>query len=153
MMSSPFPTLIICLIYVYIVKVLGPKMMENRKPFQLKNALIVYNMFQMVFSAWLFYEVTSTFYSRSNLLLRSVLSLLYFLYVYLPSYRIACIPYYRYENVFVACTNLAHTAKRDVRVTEYLPKSCSWMFGNGYYCRYSRTSGETHQAQKLKTQR
>ncbi|XP_076642608.1 very long chain fatty acid elongase AAEL008004 isoform X3 [Halictus rubicundus] len=56
MMSSPFPTLFICLSYVYFVKVVGPKFMENRKPFQLKNALIVYNMFQMVFSAWLFYE-------------------------------------------------------------------------------------------------
>ncbi|XP_076642607.1 very long chain fatty acid elongase AAEL008004 isoform X2 [Halictus rubicundus] len=57
MMSSPFPTLFICLSYVYFVKVVGPKFMENRKPFQLKNALIVYNMFQMVFSAWLFYEI------------------------------------------------------------------------------------------------
>lgn len=57
MMSSPFPTLFICLSYVYGVKVLGPKLMENRKPFQLKNVLIVYNLFQMVFSAWLFYEV------------------------------------------------------------------------------------------------
>ncbi|XP_012243198.1 elongation of very long chain fatty acids protein AAEL008004-like isoform X4 [Bombus vosnesenskii] len=56
MMSSPFPTLFICLSYVYGVKVLGPKLMENRKPFQLKNALIIYNLFQMVFSAWLFYE-------------------------------------------------------------------------------------------------
>ncbi|PBC32076.1 Elongation of very long chain fatty acids protein [Apis cerana cerana] len=56
MMSSPFPTLFICLSYVYGVKVLGPKLMENRKPFQLKNVLIVYNLFQMVFSAWLFYE-------------------------------------------------------------------------------------------------
>lgn len=57
LMSSPFPTLFICLGYVYAVKVLGPKLMENRKPFQLKNALIVYNLFQMVFSAWLFYEI------------------------------------------------------------------------------------------------
>ncbi|XP_076278012.1 very long chain fatty acid elongase AAEL008004 isoform X3 [Lasioglossum baleicum] len=56
MMSSPFPTLFICLSYVYLVKVVGPKYMENRKPFQLKNALIAYNMFQVIFSAWLFYE-------------------------------------------------------------------------------------------------
>ncbi|XP_043249765.1 elongation of very long chain fatty acids protein AAEL008004-like isoform X1 [Colletes gigas] len=57
MMSSPFPTLFICLCYVYAVKVLGPKLMENRKPFQLKNTLVFYNMFQMMFSAWLFYEI------------------------------------------------------------------------------------------------
>ncbi|XP_011643248.1 elongation of very long chain fatty acids protein AAEL008004-like isoform X2 [Pogonomyrmex barbatus] len=56
LMSSPFPTLFICLSYVYVVKVLGPKLMENRKPFQLKNTLIVYNFFQVIFSAWLFYE-------------------------------------------------------------------------------------------------
>lgn len=65
MMSSPFPTLFICLSYVYGVKVLGPKLMENRKPFQLKNVLIVYNLFQMVFSAWLFYEVRSLLRSFS----------------------------------------------------------------------------------------
>ncbi|KAK9303418.1 hypothetical protein QLX08_004901 [Tetragonisca angustula] len=57
MMSSPFPTLFICLSYVYVVKVLGPKLMENRKPFQLKNTLVVYNLFQVMFSAWLFYEM------------------------------------------------------------------------------------------------
>ncbi|XP_024083450.1 elongation of very long chain fatty acids protein AAEL008004 isoform X2 [Cimex lectularius] len=56
LMSSPFPTLVICLTYVYVVKVLGPKIMENRKPLQLKNVLIFYNLFQVVFSAWLFYE-------------------------------------------------------------------------------------------------
>ncbi|XP_033212832.1 elongation of very long chain fatty acids protein AAEL008004-like isoform X3 [Belonocnema kinseyi] len=56
LMSSPFPTLFACLSYVYIVKVLGPKLMENRKPFQLQNVLIFYNLFQVVFSSWLFYE-------------------------------------------------------------------------------------------------
>jgi hypothetical protein len=29
--------------------------MENRKPFQLKKVLIVYNFLQVIFSAWLFY--------------------------------------------------------------------------------------------------
>ncbi|XP_043687001.1 elongation of very long chain fatty acids protein AAEL008004-like isoform X2 [Vespula pensylvanica] len=56
LMRSPFPTLFICLTYIYIVKVLGPKLMENRKPFQLTNVLIVYNLLQVIFSAWLFYE-------------------------------------------------------------------------------------------------
>ncbi|XP_031827281.1 very long chain fatty acid elongase AAEL008004 [Nomia melanderi] len=57
MIRSPFPTLFICLSYVYFVKVLGPKLMENRKPFQLKKVLVAYNLFQMLFSAWLFYEI------------------------------------------------------------------------------------------------
>ncbi|KAL3268969.1 hypothetical protein HHI36_008055 [Cryptolaemus montrouzieri] len=56
MMSSPLPTLFICLFYAYFSKVIGPKLMENRKPFQLKNILIGYNLFQTLFSAWIFYE-------------------------------------------------------------------------------------------------
>uniref|UniRef100_A0A1B0D2R8 Elongation of very long chain fatty acids protein n=1 Tax=Phlebotomus papatasi TaxID=29031 RepID=A0A1B0D2R8_PHLPP len=30
--------------------------MENRKPFQLRSVLIVYNAIQVIFSTWLFYE-------------------------------------------------------------------------------------------------
>lgn len=56
MMSSPFPTLAVCLTYVYLVKVLGPRLMENRKPFRLQNTLIFYNAAQVIFSAWIFYE-------------------------------------------------------------------------------------------------
>ncbi|KAG7299734.1 hypothetical protein JYU34_016736 [Plutella xylostella] len=56
LMSSPLPTLAICLTYVFTVKVLGPKLMENRKPFELKNVLIWYNLFQVIFSIWLFHE-------------------------------------------------------------------------------------------------
>nr|BBF94994.1 elongation of very long chain fatty acids protein 14 [Orthetrum albistylum] len=56
MMGSPFPTLFICLFYAYFAKVLGPRLMENRKPFDLRNVLIVYNAIQTVFSLWLFYE-------------------------------------------------------------------------------------------------
>ncbi|XP_016998691.2 very long chain fatty acid elongase AAEL008004 isoform X3 [Drosophila takahashii] len=56
MMSSPFPTLAVCLTYVYLVKVLGPRLMENRKPLHLQNTLVMYNAIQVVFSAWLFYE-------------------------------------------------------------------------------------------------
>ncbi|XP_076277733.1 very long chain fatty acid elongase AAEL008004 [Lasioglossum baleicum] len=56
MMSSPFPTLAIVLCYVYFVKVLGPKLMENRKPFDLRRVMIFYNLFQVIFSTWLFNE-------------------------------------------------------------------------------------------------
>ncbi|XP_041976153.1 elongation of very long chain fatty acids protein-like [Aricia agestis] len=56
LMSSPLPTLSICLTYVFIVKFLGPKLMQNRKPFDLQNVLIWYNLFQVIFSCWLFYE-------------------------------------------------------------------------------------------------
>lgn len=58
LMGSPFTTAAICLSYVYIVKVLGPRLMENRKPFSLRKVLIYYNLFQVLFSTWLFYEVS-----------------------------------------------------------------------------------------------
>ncbi|KAJ1526916.1 hypothetical protein ONE63_008465 [Megalurothrips usitatus] len=57
LMGSPFTTAAICLTYVYIVKVAGPRLMENRKPFNLRNVLIYYNLFQVLFSTWLFYEI------------------------------------------------------------------------------------------------
>lgn len=85
LMSSPLPTMGMCLTYVFLVKVrrrqpndeiyckyqcrnnqlisqlhsiqyLGPKLMENRKPFKLRNILIVYNFAQVLFSIFLFHE-------------------------------------------------------------------------------------------------
>nr|CAD7203163.1 unnamed protein product [Timema douglasi] len=56
LMASPFPTMFLCLGYVYFSKVVGPKFMENRKPMDLRYVLIVYNLVQVIFSAWLFYE-------------------------------------------------------------------------------------------------
>lgn len=58
MMSSPFPTLALCLFYAYFVKVLGPKLMENQKPFDLRRVMIWYNLIQVIFSTWLFNEVS-----------------------------------------------------------------------------------------------
>jgi len=56
LMSSPLPTALICISYVLIVKVIGPFLMRKREAYELKNCLIFYNAFQVVFSAWLFYE-------------------------------------------------------------------------------------------------
>lgn len=56
LMSSPLPTLTMCLSYAFIVKVLGPRLMRDRKPFQLRKTLIVYNFLQVIFSTWIFYE-------------------------------------------------------------------------------------------------
>ncbi|XP_058452276.1 elongation of very long chain fatty acids protein 7-like [Malaya genurostris] len=56
MMSSPLPTLALCIFYAYFSKSLAPKLMENRKPLDLRNFLVVYNLFQTVFSTWIFYE-------------------------------------------------------------------------------------------------
>ncbi|XP_055636499.1 elongation of very long chain fatty acids protein AAEL008004 isoform X2 [Toxorhynchites rutilus septentrionalis] len=56
MMSSPLPTLALCVFYAYFSKSLAPKLMEKRKPLDLRNFLVVYNLFQTVFSTWIFYE-------------------------------------------------------------------------------------------------
>ncbi|ELW66255.1 Elongation of very long chain fatty acids protein 7 [Tupaia chinensis] len=58
LMSSPLPQTIILGIYVYFVTSLGPKLMENRKPFELKKAMITYNFFIVLFSVYLCYEAS-----------------------------------------------------------------------------------------------
>jgi elongation of very long chain fatty acids protein 7 len=46
-MSSPLPTISIIALYLYFVKNLGPALMRDRKPFELKRVLTVYNLFQV----------------------------------------------------------------------------------------------------------
>ncbi|XP_063921170.1 very long chain fatty acid elongase AAEL008004-like [Zophobas morio] len=59
LVQSFSPVLIICLVYLFIVKILVPKLVEKRKPVELKKTLIVYNFFQIGFSCWLFYGFAS----------------------------------------------------------------------------------------------
>ncbi|XP_066905201.1 very long chain fatty acid elongase AAEL008004 [Halyomorpha halys] len=56
LMDSPFPTLFMVGAYLYFVVFLGPKMMENRKPFKLNSILVVYNAAQTLFSLIMFSE-------------------------------------------------------------------------------------------------
>lgn len=56
MMSSPVPTLALCIFYAYFSKSLAPRIMEKRKPMDLRNVLVGYNLFQTIFSTWIFYE-------------------------------------------------------------------------------------------------
>lgn len=56
-MSSPFPTVVICLTYLYVVKIWGPNFMEHRPAYKLKRVLMIYNLFQIIFNGWLFYEL------------------------------------------------------------------------------------------------
>ncbi|XP_017921247.1 PREDICTED: elongation of very long chain fatty acids protein 7 [Capra hircus] len=56
LMSSPLPQAIILGFYVYFVTFLGPKLMENRKPFELKKAMITYNFSIVLFSVYMCYE-------------------------------------------------------------------------------------------------
>ncbi len=56
-MSSPFPQTIIIAAYIYFVTTLGPRLMENRKPFDLKRPMIIYNLSIVAFSIYMIYEV------------------------------------------------------------------------------------------------
>lgn len=56
-MSSPVPLLTILTTYLYFSLSAGPRWMKDRKPFDLKYVLIVYNALQVAFSIWLVHEV------------------------------------------------------------------------------------------------
>lgn len=53
-MDSLWPTLILSGIYLLFVLWLGPLFMKNREAFCLKNPMLVYNLVQTLFSAWVF---------------------------------------------------------------------------------------------------
>ena len=55
-MNSPWPTAFVCLMYVAVVKKLGPDYMRHRAAFQLRPLIIAYNAAQVAFSLWMFYE-------------------------------------------------------------------------------------------------
>ncbi|XP_057667160.1 elongation of very long chain fatty acids protein AAEL008004-like [Diorhabda carinulata] len=55
LMSNPIPTVALTMAFLITVTVLLPGFMKNRKPYQFKKLLIVYNGLQVLFSIWLFY--------------------------------------------------------------------------------------------------
>lgn len=58
LMNTPIPTAVFIICYLAWVVVIGPLYMRDRKPFSLRNTLIYYNAFQVLLSAYMFYEVT-----------------------------------------------------------------------------------------------
>jgi len=57
------PGLTIMATYLYFVLSWGPRYMQHRKPYDLTNFLIVYNMAQVFISIFLFYEVSTKSYA------------------------------------------------------------------------------------------
>ena len=57
LMDNPLVNTVSVAIYLFIVKYAGPKFMENRKPFEFRRLLFVYNIGLVLLSAWMFYEV------------------------------------------------------------------------------------------------
>ena len=57
MMSSIWPTVTLCVFYLYFSIALGPWLMKNREPFQIKTLIQLYNVFVTLLSAYMFYEI------------------------------------------------------------------------------------------------
>lgn len=74
-MNNPLPTLGMVATYLAWVLIIGPIYMRDRKPMDIKNTIIVYNAFQVLLSAYMFYEVsthTQTHTWRSNTRFHSI---------------------------------------------------------------------------------
>lgn len=56
LMSSPIPQTVIIVFYIYFVMSLGPRLMESRKPFDLKRVLVIYNFSVVAYSLYMCYE-------------------------------------------------------------------------------------------------
>lgn len=55
MMSSPVPSFVICFAYIVFVK-MGPWLMKDRKPFNIRNILLFYNFAMVLLSTYCFLE-------------------------------------------------------------------------------------------------
>lgn len=58
LVGSPMPTFLIICAYAVIVKIIGPILMENRKPINLKTWIMNYNILQMIANSVLCYMVS-----------------------------------------------------------------------------------------------
>nr|XP_022906069.1 elongation of very long chain fatty acids protein 7-like isoform X2 [Onthophagus taurus] len=56
LMTSPFKVLAILALYLWFCLKAGPHFMKDRKPFQLRKTLVVYNLIQIILSAIFFKE-------------------------------------------------------------------------------------------------
>ncbi|XP_075225871.1 uncharacterized protein LOC142327007 [Lycorma delicatula] len=69
LMSTPTYTFAILGFYLYFCLFLGPRLMRNRKPFELDKVMIVYNVIQIVSNIYLFYKVAAAVISSSTSML------------------------------------------------------------------------------------
>uniref|UniRef100_T1GUL5 Elongation of very long chain fatty acids protein n=1 Tax=Megaselia scalaris TaxID=36166 RepID=T1GUL5_MEGSC len=58
LMGSPTPLICILIVYLLFCNYIGPYLMKDREPFELKKTLIVYNFLQVLCSAYIVYELS-----------------------------------------------------------------------------------------------
>ncbi|XP_019870257.1 elongation of very long chain fatty acids protein AAEL008004 [Aethina tumida] len=56
LMQSPLPTITMVVTYLYVILILGPRLMRDRKPYKLREVLIAYNGAQVLYSLFMLYE-------------------------------------------------------------------------------------------------
>jgi len=57
MMSSPWASLIICVVYVIVVEWALPRFMDSRKPLEFRPLIVIYNFAMVLLSGYIFVEV------------------------------------------------------------------------------------------------
>ncbi|XP_055611234.1 elongation of very long chain fatty acids protein AAEL008004-like [Uranotaenia lowii] len=65
-MESPWPVMGILISYLYVVLRAGPRYMEKRKPYDLRNIIRIYNIAQVVLNALLCVTIGSTMWARDD---------------------------------------------------------------------------------------
>lgn len=58
LVGTPMPMVVILGVYLLAVKVIGPAVMENRKPINPKSWIVYYNIYQIIANAILCYWVS-----------------------------------------------------------------------------------------------
>lgn len=53
LMPHWFPVTAIVVVYLLFVKIIGPNMMKDRKPVEIKNIMLVYNLIQTLYNAYI----------------------------------------------------------------------------------------------------
>ncbi|CAG9817336.1 unnamed protein product [Phaedon cochleariae] len=53
LLSSPLSVLAVTFAYLHIVRVIGPKLMENRPPYDIKNVILLYNAVQILVNTYI----------------------------------------------------------------------------------------------------
>ena len=91
-MSSPWPTVGLCLLYYYIIRVAGPNYMKNREPFNIQNIVVFYNLFQTIFSIWIFAKATKFWFTGVISYIKWVLPSKYIIFYCLGKYNWLCQP-------------------------------------------------------------
>lgn len=66
LMGSPIPLICILTFYLLFCNYIGPYIMKDRKPFELKKTLIVYNFIQVLCSAYIVYEGAQSGWGPKN---------------------------------------------------------------------------------------